>query len=133
MKEECIFCKIIRGELPSCKLYEDKESLAFLDINPVNYGHVLLIPKKHYKMMFDVPDGLLAEMFIKTKELMQVIKDAMDADYVSVSVVGVDVPHFHIHVIPRYHDDGMSDFWPTKKYEEGKIEEIARKIRNSIQ
>jgi len=126
---DCIFCKIINGEIPAAKVYEDDRVLAFLDINPVNYGHTLLIPKEHHQMMYDVPDELLAYCFVRSKELMVKIKSALAADFVTVSVVGLDVPHFHIHLIPRYFDDGLADFWPTKKYGDGGVQAILDKIK----
>ncbi|OGY47032.1 MAG: hypothetical protein A3J62_03350 [Candidatus Buchananbacteria bacterium RIFCSPHIGHO2_02_FULL_38_8] len=126
---DCIFCKIITGEIPAAKVYEDDKVLAFLDINPVNKGHILLIPKEHYQMMVDTPDELVAYIFTKSKELMKAIEKAVEADYVVVSVVGLDVPHFHVHLVPRYKDDGLTGFWPTKKYEEGEMEEYVEKFK----
>jgi histidine triad (HIT) family protein len=99
-----IFEEIIDGENPSKKVYEDSEFLAFLDIAPVEYGHTLLIPKKRYVWMQDVPDELIAEIFIKTKELMLAIKKGLKCDYVQVGIAGDEVPYFHIHIIPRYRD-----------------------------
>jgi histidine triad (HIT) family protein len=128
----CIFCKIIAGEIPAAKVYEDEKCLAFLDIKPVNPGHVLLIPKEHYQRMEDTPDELVAYLFIKAKELMPKIKKAMQADYVSLSVVGVDVPHFHIHLMPRRFDDGLAGFWPTKTYREGEMAATAEKIKKEL-
>lgn len=129
---KCVFCKIIKGEIPAAKIYEDEKVFAFLDINPVNFGHALVIPKEHHQIMIDTPDELVAYLFVKAKELMKVIKKAMAADFVVVSVVGVDVPHFHVHLVPRYKDDGLQGFWPTKKYGEGEIEKVAEKIKNSF-
>ena len=130
---DCIFCKIINKEIPSHIIYEDKKLVCFLDINPVNQGHILLIPKKHYEMMEDVPDDLLSNLFITTKKLMVVLKKAMNAEYVILSVVGIDVPHFHIHLIPRYKKDGLANFWPTKKYSsEQEAKEIAAKIKTLL-
>ena len=129
---DCIFCKIVSGEIPVEKVYEDENFLGFLDISPVNLGHLLLIPKQHYEMMVDVPDKLLCNMIVKSKELMGKIKIAMDADFVVLSVVGIDVLHFHIHLIPRKHGDGLTDFWPTKKYKDGKMGEIGRKLREAL-
>jgi histidine triad (HIT) family protein len=129
---DCIFCKIISGEIPAGKIYEDEKCLAFLDINPVNPGHALLIPKEHFASMPETPDDLVAYLFTKTKELMIKIKKAMRADYVSLSVVGTDVPHFHIHLIPRNYNDGLAGFWPTKKYADGEMAEVAEKIRKEI-
>ncbi len=130
--EDCIFCKIIAEEIPAEKVYEDDKVLAFLDINPVAPGHTLIIPKEHYQMMVDTPDELLCYCFQKSKELMIKIKEAMGADFVSVSVVGLDVPHFHIHLVPRKFSDNLANFWPTTKYAEGEMQEIGKKIRRSL-
>ena len=80
-------------------------------------------------MMVDTPDELVAYIFTKSKELMKAIEKAVEADYVVVSVVGLDVPHFHVHLVPRYKDDGLTGFWPTKKYEEGEMEEYVEKFK----
>jgi histidine triad (HIT) family protein len=130
--ENCIFCKIVKKEIPAEVIYEDDNFLAFLDIQPVNPGHVLLIPKTHYKTLVDAPDEILAKIIVRAKKLMATIKDAMAADLVVLSVVGVDVPHFHIHLLPRYHDDGLANFWPTKKYKSDEIKKIGAKIRQSL-
>lgn len=131
--ENCIFCKIVAGEMPAYKIYEDDTVIAFLDINPVNFGHTLVIPKAHHEMMIDVPDDLLAYVFKQTNRLMRVIKEAMEADYVALAVTGVDVAHFHVHLIPRYHTDGMSSFWPTKQYGDGEMTATAEKILAKMQ
>jgi len=128
---ECIFCKIVAGEIPSYKIYEDDKMLAFLDINPVTSGHTLLIPKEHFQAMVDTPDELISHLYIRAKKLIKAIKKAMNADYVVVSVVGVDVPHFHIHLIPRNFNDGLAGSWPTKKYEEGEAGNIAKRIMHN--
>lgn len=130
--ENCIFCKIVKGEVPCEKIYEDADVFAFLDINPVNHGHVLVIPKEHYEMMVDVPDELIGEIFVRARELMKTIKEVMKADYVAVSVVGLDVPHFHVHLVPRYKDDGMANFWPTKKYKDGEMKKVGERIRKAL-
>lgn len=129
---DCVFCKIVKGELPAEKIYEDKDILAFLDINPVNYGHALIFTKEHYQWMYDVPDDLIGKIFVKTKKLMKKIKDAMKADFVRVVVVGLHVPHFHIHLIPSYLNDGTNNFWPTKKYGKGEEKKTADKLRKEL-
>lgn len=129
---DCIFCKIIKKEIPAEIIFEDEKVLAFLDINPVNSGHTLVIPKEHYANMLEAPDGILSYIFQKSKILMQSIQKAMNADFVVVSVVGVDVPHFHIHLLPRYHHDGLANFWPTKIYKEGEMKEAGKKIRKEV-
>lgn len=130
--EGCVFCKIVAGEIPAHKVFENKKILAFLDINPVNEGHVLVIPKEHYRWMYDVPDSLLAEVFVESKKIMKKLKEVMNADFVASSVVGLDAPHFHVHLIPRYHTDGLKNFWPTKKYSEGKDRIVAEKLRKVL-
>ena len=87
---ECIFCKIIKNEIPSSRVFEDEKLIAFLDINPVSHGHTLLISKKPYIWMQDVPDELLGKLFIRTKKLMIAMKSGLGCDYVQVSVVGKD-------------------------------------------
>ena len=128
---DCIFCKIIKGEIPSAKVYEDEKILAFLDINPVNHGHVLVIPKAHHPKIEEAPDAVVADIFIQSKKLIPAVKKAANADYVAISVVGTEVPHLHIHLIPRRHDDGLAQFWPTKKYGEKEMETAAAKIRKA--
>ena len=126
--KNCVFCKIVHFEIPSSKVFENEKVLAFLDITPVNKGHVLLIPKEHHQMMTDTPDELVAEVFIQAKKMMKNIKKAFDADFVTVSVVGIEVPHFHVHLIPRYQDDGLANWWPTQEYDEGEIENYRKKL-----
>lgn len=131
--EHCTFCKIIQREIPAEILYEDTNSVAFLDINPVNFGHLLVIPKAHYERMTDAPDEVVANVFIRTKHLMPVLQKAVGADFVAVSIVGIDVPHFHVHLIPRFANDGLKNFWPTKKYETPeKMKEVGANIRANI-
>ena len=125
--ENCIFCKIIKKEIPCTKVYEDDDFLAFLDIAPVMDGHLLLIPKKHIVWMQDADDETISKIFKLAKKLMHSLKKGLNCDYVSVSVVGKDVPHFHVHLNPRLLDDKLPN-WPTKKYKEGEINEIAQKI-----
>ncbi len=101
----CIFCKIISKEIPANIVYENEKFLAFLDINPVHKGHLLLIPKEHHVWMQDTPDEIISEIFILTKKLMVAMQQGINAGYVQVAVVGTEVPHFHIHLIPHSLDD----------------------------
>jgi len=129
---ECVFCKIVKKEIPSDIIYEDDEVLAFLDIKPVNFGHTLIIPKKHYEKMENTPDYTLSVVFANAKKLMKAVKEAMSADFVALSVIGIDVPHFHIHLIPRYFNDNMPIFWPRKEYKNGEKEKTAEKIKKEL-
>lgn len=126
-----MFEKIVDREIPAEIVFEDKESLAFLDIHPVTLGHLLLITKKPYQWMTDVPDELLGRMFAKSKRLMEALKRALGTDYIQLSVVGKDVPHFHIHLIPRMFGDDLHA--PAiGGYKESEAKEYAEKIRNAI-
>jgi len=129
--ENCIFCKIVKKEIPCAKAYEDKNFLAFLDIEPVSNGHLLIIPKKHIVWMQDADDETVSEIFKLSKKLMNSIKKGMGCDYVQVSLAGTDVPHFHIHLIPRYLNDGLPKF-KTKKFNQEEAEEIIKKITSAI-
>lgn len=111
---ETIFSKIIRREIPATIVYEDDISLAFLDINPVTKGHTLLIPKEPFIWMDEAPDELVAKLFVQAKKIMQVMKKQIPCDYVQVGVVGVEVPHFHIHLIPQKISDEIPPSFRVK-------------------
>lgn len=101
----CIFCKIISGEIPSQKVFEDDKTLAFLDIHPKAAGHTLLIPKDHYQWFTDLPDDVSNDLFRTAKKLAQKLKADYKADYVRLGIVGIDIPHTHIHLIPLHLKD----------------------------
>jgi histidine triad (HIT) family protein len=130
-KEDCIFCKIVKGEIPCDKIYEDKKFLVFLDIKPVSYGHLLIIPKKHTVWMQEVDDKTIANIFKLTKKMMLALKKGLKCDYIQESVVGNEVPHFHIHIFPRYFTEHFPNL-PTKKYEPKEINKIKNKIIKAI-
>lgn len=132
MSDKTIFEKIIDGELPSTTVYGDEKMLAFLDINPVAKGHTLLIPKERYVWMYDVPDELLSKLFIKTKELMVALKNATNSDFIEVKVMGNEVPHFHIHLIPRFFNDGIHPRPTTRYADENEKQQIAQQIQNQL-
>ena len=95
-----IFTKIISGEIPSYKVAENDQFLAFLDIQPLQKGHVLVVPKKEVDYIFDVEDNMLADMMVFAKEVAHKIKKAFPCKRVGVAVIGLEVPHAHIHLIP---------------------------------
>lgn len=99
--KNCVFCKIVSKEIGAEINYEDDKFVAFLDIKPVEKGHTLLIPKEHIVWMQEASDSLISEIFVTAKKLMQKMIKELPCDYVQISVVGKDVPHFHIHLIPR--------------------------------
>lgn len=98
--EGCIFCKIAKGQIPSNKVFEDEDFIAFLDIKPTAKGHTLLIPKEHYQWFQDTPDELSDALFRHAKLLAKKLKEEYAADYIHLSIVGKDVSHVHVHLIP---------------------------------
>lgn len=129
----CIFCKIIKGELPSHKIHEDENTLAFLDISPVNIGHTLVIPKAHYKNIFETPEEIMVDLMKTVHKLSKAIKTALNADGINVTMnndpaAGQVVFHSHIHIIPRITDDGFPLWKGKRPYEEGEKDLVTRKI-----
>ncbi len=135
MENNTIFGKIMRGELPTTKVYEDDQFFAFLDINPITKGHTLLIPKDQYTWIHETPDEIVAAIFVKAKELINAMRKGVPCDYVQVGVVGNEVPHFHIHLIPRSSDEpALQTTRPHIAYEN--LEEkdfFGEKIRSALE
>jgi histidine triad (HIT) family protein len=130
-EENCIFCKIAKKEIPCHQIYEDDKFLAFLDIKPITDGHLLIIPKKHVVWMQEADDETISEIFKLAKKLMLALKKGMPCDYVQVGIVGNEVPHFHIHLMPRYNEIVFPNL-PTKKYKNGQQEELVQKITKEL-
>jgi len=112
VKEDCIFCKIIRGKIPSEKIYEDDNFIGILDINPKTKGHSLIIPKKHFKTLLDVPSSMLGEFLDAGKKLAIKLLEKENAEGFNLvmnnyEVAGQIVPHVHMHILPRKKDDGF--------------------------
>jgi histidine triad (HIT) family protein len=123
--DDCMFCKIARGEIPCSKIYEDQNILAFLDIMPVNKGHALVIPKAHFEDIFQIPDDLLAEITSIVKKVSIAVKHGVEADGINLlmnnqKAAGQVVPHAHFHIIPRHKGDGLQH-WEQREYEEDEI------------
>ena len=133
---DCVFCKIVQGEIPSAKVYEDDDAMAFLDIHPVKKGHTLVIPKKHFETIMVIPDELLKKVIAIVKKLTPAVIKAVNADGAVVTqtnneAAGQSVPHLHFHIIPRYRNDGLK-FWPQGKHEEGEIRQFQEKIKKAL-
>ncbi len=138
MKEEnCIFCKIVRGEIPAEIIAETGDTLSFVDIQPANFGHSLVIPRAHYSDIFSLPDELVAKLFQEAKRISVAVKEGVNAEGINIymnngSAAGQVVFHAHVHVIPRMKSDGYGTF-PTTHYEyEGQIKEIGEEIKNLL-
>lgn len=129
---DTIFSKIIAREVPADIVYEDEDVLAFLDIKPVHKGHTLVVPKKPFRWFTDVPEDLLRPLFGASQRVARALKEATGADLIQLSIVGDEVPHVHIHLIPRFKDDNLSN-WPTEEYKEGESETFAQHIRAHLE
>ena len=109
--KECLFCKIIKKEIPSEIIFEDKDMLVFLDINPTTNGDTLLIPKQHFENIFEVPQELLSSIHLVSKKLYAVYKEKLHCHGLTLSTnleYGQEIKHFHIHFIPRYENDEVT-------------------------
>ena len=129
----CVFCKILNGEIPSAKLYEDEDFVIMLDIGPAAFGHALLIPKNHYANLFEMPEELLAKSVQLAKVWGEKMVKAFHADGLNLvqnngTAAGQTVFHYHMHLIPRYQDDGVGELWTPGTLSEEQREEILKKL-----
>ncbi len=100
MKDDCVFCKIIRHEIPCYKIYEDNDTLAFLDINPINHGHTLVVPKTHVQFVHQLDDNLYQHTMLNAKKVMQAIEKALKPERVGMIIEGFDIDHAHLKITP---------------------------------
>jgi len=133
---DCIFCKIGKGEIPSYKVFEDDDFLGFLDINPFTKGHTLLIPKKHAKWVWDLSEKDYSGLMNTARRITLAMQKTFNTEWVVEGIAGIDVPHAHVHVIPRQISDGLGAF-PNKvldpKPSAEEMKEIAEKIRKNLE
>jgi len=137
MGENCIFCKIISNEIPSQKIFEDETTFAFLDINPVSKGHALVISKKHYETLVDVPEEELKQLIISVKKVAQAIIKATKSFGFNVlqnngKVAGQLVNHVHFHVIPRFENDLIKFSLRANQVEAKELEKTAELIKKEL-
>lgn len=123
-----LFSKIISGEIPAHKIAEDERFLAFLDINPLSEGHTLVIPKQEVDYIFDLPDDLLSDILVFSKEVARKIEKAIDCERIGISVIGLEVPHAHVHLIPINSVSDMNFSKPKLDLSQDQLAEIAAKI-----
>ena len=131
--KDCIFCKIVKGEIPAYKIYEDEKTLAFLDINPLTRGHALVIPKKHVEDIFEIESDDLSTVIRVVQKVAQSLRENLGASGINLfqankPVAGQEVFHLHFHVVPRYQNDKI-EAWPESDYQEKDFEAVAKKIR----
>lgn len=136
-QSECVFCKIINKELPATRLYEDSEAISFLDINPVNLGHTLVVPKRHYELLFDISGDELGRIMRILPAIARAVETATKADGLNIfqtnrPCAGQTVPHLHFHIIPRHINDGFSFGWRQKKYHGDGMERMQADILSAL-
>lgn len=134
MREEtCIFCKIAAGEIPSKTLYEDDEFRVILDLGPATKGHALILPKNHYRNLFELPEEQAEKVMVLAKRMAGRMRERLHCDGFNLvqnneKVAGQTVFHFHMHLIPRYEGDGQAIGWKPGKPEEAELEEVWKQI-----
>ena len=134
MKDEnCIFCKLANGDIPTATVYEDEYLRAIMDAAPANKGHIIILPKSHAAGIYELEDEYVSRAFVLAKKLAVALKKLTGCDGVNIlqnngGAAGQTVFHFHVHVIPRFKDDDCTIVWKPTSYEDGEASEVAKKI-----
>ena len=133
----CIFCKIVAGQIPALRVFEDDSTLAFLDIGPLAEGHLLVVPKHHYARIEDVPPDGMAALAVHFPRLVRAVTKAVSAEGCNLllnneRVAGQEVPHVHWHVIPRTAADGLGFRWKSSKYAAGRGETVQQLVKDAL-
>jgi histidine triad (HIT) family protein len=137
MDTDCVFCKIIDGEIPSMRVYEDDRTLAIMDINPVNSGHCLVIPKAHVPTLWDADPMDLQAAITAAQKVAVALKTVVKPDGLNMlqangSAAFQSVPHYHLHLIPRWNNDGKGFDWSLVPGDRGQIPAIGERLREAI-
>ena len=135
--EDCVFCKIVEGKIPSAKVYEDDTAISFLDMLPANKGHCLVIPKKHYETLLDIPDEELANLIKTVKKVTKALSLSIGNGSFNIimnngKIAGQLVNHAHIHIIPRFKGDRLRIKWSRKKYIDKEMQNVQEKIKKFV-
>ncbi len=135
---DCIFCKIINGEIPAVKVLDEELVVAFMDINPSSKGHMLVVPKNHAENIFEISESDLVTLIKAVKRCAKAVKEALNAEGITILQLNGKasdqiVPHLHIHIIPRWKNDGLSiSNWEMKPGDMEEINDIAQKVKEHI-
>ena len=130
---DCIFCKIVNREIPAHVIYEDDNFMAFLDVRPLNLGHILVIPKKHYRWVWDIDN--VGEYYEVVAKIAKAMKKVLNTEYVVSLVFGEEVHHAHVWLVPRYDDDGHGgaiDLDNIKDISEEEMNIVTEKIKKAL-
>ena len=134
---DCVFCRIRDGQIPSTRVYEDERTIAFMDINPLNEGHTLVIPRTHAATLFEVDESDLRAAIATARRVAVAIRASLHPDGLNLlqangAAAFQSVPHLHFHLVPRFTGDGKGFDWPMVAGDRGRIEAAAEKIRRAI-
>ncbi|MGN0384204.1 MAG: HIT family protein [Eubacterium sp.] len=135
--DNCIFCKIANGDIPSTTLYEDDDFRVIFDISPATYGHALILPKEHAANVFELSEGSAAKVFVLAKKIASALKELTGCDGVNIlqnngKAANQTVFHFHMHIIPRYENDTAVITWKHLEPESDRLAEMAVQIKNMV-
>jgi histidine triad (HIT) family protein len=133
----CPFCRIVRKEAVASYVYEDERVAAFLDIRPLSEGHTLVIPRRHFEVIYDVPDEEVAHLYVIVRRIARAVKKGVNAQGVTISqqnekAAGQDIFHLHVHVIPRYEGQKLPRFEEVKEAPRERLDAVAQKIRQHL-
>ena len=134
---DCIFCKISRGEIPSATVYEDNDFRVIMDISPASEGHMIILPKEHAANVYELSDNIASKIYVLAKKLAVALKEELDCDGVNIlqnneEAAGQTVFHLHMHIIPRYFGDDINIKWNTTEGKSESLEELAKQIGQRI-
>lgn len=137
MSDDCIFCSIIEGDIPSHTVYEDEDTYAFLDVNPVSDGHLLVIPKQHAEQLTDLDPQTTEAVFRTVRNVAAAVEDGLQPDGVNLlqnngEAAGQEVDHVHVHIIPRYADDGFDFTFDSSDLDEDEAEALLGRIQDRL-
>jgi histidine triad (HIT) family protein len=137
VKDDCVFCKIAAGEIPSKTVYEDEKFRAILDISPASKGHAIILPKNHADNIYELPDEDASEIFVVAKKLAKGMKEALHCEGINVlqnngELAGQTVFHLHVHVIPRYKEDKIVFSWQHGEPSDEELKSLAEAIKQSM-
>jgi len=136
--DDCIFCKIISGDIPSAKIFEDDEFIAFLDISPANKGHTLIVPKQHYDTYIEASEIIVCKMAKLAQKIAKAIVTSTNCTGYNIQInnnkdAGQEVPHLHMHIIPRFKVDDFKLAWTHKIYSDGEMNKFADEIKGNLE
>lgn len=137
MQSNCIFCKIIAGDIPSATVYEDRDFKVIMDISPAAKGHLIILPKKHAADLFELDEDTASKVLFVAQKVAKAVKEELNCDGINIlqnngEAAGQTVFHYHVHIIPRYDGDTVQMTWEHGKYADGEAAELAAAIASKV-